>query len=292
MIKKLNIEVIRTDGGTQPRLELNNDKVAEYAECMKDGDKFPPVIVFWDGSNYWLADGFHRYHATRRIEVVTIEAEVKEGTVDEAQVFAFGANAKHGLYLTAADIREIIKRMLLNSITISWTNAQIARHIGCSKMTVGRVKASLEPVVKPREGEKKSYERNGQEIFVDTTKLATKKAKPKLETQDLKEPQEEAPVFDENEQKINELIDTIDQLSEENQKLKDAIAVGQWDASDIEKIDVQETLADLRAQIKTLEIDNRALRDSRDMFQNRNAELLKTVKSLQAKLKKLEAQEA
>lgn len=289
-MKKLNIEVIRTDGGTQPRLELNNDKVAEYAECMKDGDKFPPVIVFWDGSNYWLADGFHRYHATRRIEVVTIEAEVKEGTVDEAQVFAFGANAKHGLYLTAADIREIIKRMLLNSITISWTNAQIARHIGCSKMTVGRVKASLEPATKPQEPVAKTVVRkDGTERSLDTTKLSTKKPAPRPE----KTPEQElAPVFDENEQKINELIDTIDQLSEENQKLKDAIAVGQWDASEIEKIDVQETLADLRAQIKTLEIDNRALRDSRDMFQNRNAELLKTVKSLQAKLKKLEAQEA
>lgn len=289
-MKKLNIEVIRTDGGTQPRLELNNDKVAEYAECMKDGTRFPPVIVFWDGSNYWLADGFHRYHATRRIEVVTIEAEVKEGTVDEAQVFAFGANAKHGLYLTAADIREIIKRMLLNSITISWTNAQIARHIGCSKMTVGRVKASLEPAIKPQEPVTKTVARkDGTERLLDTTKLSTKKPAPRPE----KAPeQEQAPVFDENEQKINELIDTIDQLSEENQKLKDAIAVGQWDASEIEKIDVQETLADLRAQIKTLEIDNRALRDSRDMFQNRNAELLKTVKSLQAKLKKLEAQEA
>lgn len=289
-MKKLNIEVIRTDGGTQPRLELNNDKVAEYAECMKDGDKFPPVIVFWDGSNYWLADGFHRYHATRRIEVVTIEAEVKEGTVDEAQVFAFGANAKHGLYLTAADIREIIKRMLLNSITISWTNAQIARHIGCSKMTVGRVKASLEPAIKPRENEKKSYERNGQEIFVDTKKLATKK--PKSEIKEVARPQEETPVFDEKEQKIDELIDTINELNAENQKLRDVIAVGQWEASDIEKIDVQETLVELRAQIKTLEIDNRALRDSRDMFQQRNAELLKTVKSLQAKLKKIEAQEA
>jgi hypothetical protein len=37
-----------------------------------------------------------------------------------------------------------------------------------------------------------------------------------------------------------------------------------------------------------LEADNRALRDSRDMYQSRNAELMATVKSLQSKLKKLE----
>ena len=47
-------------------------------------------------------------------------------------------------------------------------------------------------------------------------------------------------------------------------------------------------IAQLREQIRVLEIDNHALRDSRDMFQNRNAELMKTVKSLQARLKKLE----
>jgi hypothetical protein len=80
----------------------------------------------------------------------------------------------------------------------------------------------------------------------------------------------------------------VELLSAENQRLKDAIAVGQWDATDIEKIDAQETINELREQIRLLEIDNRALRDSRDMFQNRNAELMQLVKSLQSKLKKLD----
>jgi len=39
------------------------------------------------------------------------------------------------------------------------------------------------------------------------------------------------------------------------------------------------------------EIDNKALRESRDMYQNRNAELTKTIKSLTNKLKKLESVE-
>ena len=81
-------------------------------------------------------------------------------------------------------------------------------------------------------------------------------------------------------------MDAVHQLSEENQQLKDVIAVGQWDATDIEKIDIQETVDSLREQIRVLEIDNAALRDSRDMFQARNAELMDLVKSLQAKLKK------
>ena len=64
-MKKIDISAIRTDGGTQARLKLDYDVVKEYAECMKDGDKFPPVTVFHDGSEYWLANGFHRYFATK-----------------------------------------------------------------------------------------------------------------------------------------------------------------------------------------------------------------------------------
>jgi hypothetical protein len=41
---------------------------------------------------------------------------------------------------------------------------------------------------------------------------------------------------------------------------------------------------ELRSTIRILEIDNQALRDSRDMFQNRNAELLKTIGALKKKL--------
>lgn len=154
-------------------------------------------------------------------------------------------------------------------------------------MTVGRIRKSIEqdnPI-------EKSYERkDGTVVKVNTAKLATQKAKddaepPKPATKPVEAPIE-PPVMDEKDQRIAELIDTVNELSTENQRLRDVIAVGQWDASDIEKIDIQDTITELREHIKNLEIDNHALRDSRDMFQTRNAELMKTVKSLQAKIKK------
>jgi Ser-tRNA(Ala) deacylase AlaX len=92
--------------------------------------------------------------------------------------------------------------------------------------------------------------------------------------------------YDENEDKIVELTDVINQLADENTVLRDKISIGQWDASEIEKMDIEETVNDLREQIRLLEIDNKALRDSRDMFQHRNAELMKTVASLKRKLPK------
>lgn len=275
-MKKLNIAVIRIDGGTQARVALNSAQVTEYAEAMREGEVFPPVVVFHDGSDYWLADGFHRYHATKQLGFVSIEVEVKEGAVEEAQIYAFGANAKRGLSTNHEDNRSIITRMLEHPISSTWTNAEIARHVGVSKMTVGRVKASME---KAEEDTVKSFQRkDGKKVKVDTAKLATKAKEPAKEEKEENE-----------DHRVAELIDTINDLNAENQKLKDIIAVGQWDASEIEKIDVQDTLNDLRQQIKHLEIDNNALRDSRDMFQSRNAELMKSVKAMQSKLKKLEA---
>lgn len=290
-MKNLNLDAIRLDGETQARVALDSSQVAEYADAMLDGDKFPPIVVFHDGSDYWLADGFHRYHAIKKIGHASIDAEVTVGTVEEAQIYAFGANAKRGLSTNHDDNRRIITRMLNHPISSGWTNTEIARHVGVSKMTVGRVKASLESeATKSQEGAKKTYQRkDGKKITVDTTKLATKKAAVDTTKLEIQQSSEAAlPEADARDHKIAELLDTINELNAENQKLQDIIAVGQWDASEIEKIDVQDTLAELREQIRILEIDNHALRDSRDMFQNRNAELMQTVKAMQYKLQKLE----
>jgi hypothetical protein len=83
-----------------------------------------------------------------------------------------------------------------------------------------------------------------------------------------------------------ELTNQFNETIAENERLIDAIAVGQYDASDIEKIDVEETLKDLREQIRIKDIDIQSLRESRDTYQNRSAELMKQVKALQNKLKK------
>ena len=80
----IELSKIRIDGGTQTRESLNNDTVKEYAESYKAGAKFPPVSLFFDGSDYWLADGFHRYHGARQAKLKQIHEEVTPGTVRDA----------------------------------------------------------------------------------------------------------------------------------------------------------------------------------------------------------------
>jgi hypothetical protein len=281
-MKVLNIANIRIDGGTQARVALNQDVVKDYAEKMRDGEKFPAVVVYFDGSDYWLADGFHRYFATKSNGTVSIECEVKTGTLDDATLFAFSANGKRGLSMSAEDNRNVIYAMLRHPEWKLWTNAAIAKHVGVSKMTVGRVKATME--LTEDRTVKKYTDKHGNESTMETKNLKAKErptTKPDVSTGEINP-------FVEYEEKIKELTHTIIEQDKENQVLRDQIALGQWDASDIEKIDVQDTITELREQIRILEIDNKSMRESRDMFQNRNAELMRTVKSLQTKLKKLE----
>jgi uncharacterized ParB-like nuclease family protein len=245
---ELELTSIRVDGGTQSRLELNQEVVNEYAEHMKEGGAFPPVVVFHDGSNYWLADGFHRYFATKKNKGKTIQSEVQAGTQEEAILFSFSANSNRGLRMTAADRRNIVIRMLTSKTWGGWADAAIARHVGITGMTVGRIRKGL-------------------------GKVSEKPKKERIPKEEIYRPE---PVQEDS--RVDELSETVDQLAQENERLKDKIAVGQWDATDIEKIDVQELIADLRKQIRVLEIDNKALRESRDMYQARNAELMKAVK--------------
>ncbi len=270
----LKLSEIRIDGGTQARDKLDQDLVKKYADAMKEGDLFPRIVVFFDGSDYWLADGFHRYLALKSNGTLETDATVANGTQRDAKLHSFAANARHGMPMTKAEQRTIIETMLQDEEWGQWSLREIASHVGVSHMTVARVKEALEkkdepPAPKPQKEQK----------VAESTKKepAAKPVAPSTVTS----------VTDES--ALDEMAETINALSEENTMLKDKIAVGQWDATEIEKIDVQDLITELRERIRVLEIENAALRDSRDMFQNRNAELISQVKSLQAKLKKLGA---
>ena len=277
-MQELNIADIRIDGGTQIRKQLNQDKVDEYAQQMDDGVVFPPITVFFDGSSTWLSEGFHRMFGEKKRGSTTIKAIVKNGTIEDATLFALGSN-KHGLNMTAEDYRRSIEIMLKHPKWSEWSNIKIAEWIGTSAMTVGRVKKERnieQPAVK------KFVDKHGNESTMDTSNIGKK---PKIVDEPKEEPKDEEE-YDQAEEKMRELMDTITNLADENTLLRDKIAIGQWDASEFEKIDAEETIANLREQVRVLEIDNQALRESRDMFQNRNAELIKTVNSLKKKMQK------
>jgi hypothetical protein len=64
-------------------------------------------------------------------------------------------------------------------------------------------------------------------------------------------------------------------LHEENTQLKDIIASQQWNATEFEKDYILNEITQLRKDLAVLEKSEQSAIASRDMFQNRNAELLR-----------------
>jgi hypothetical protein len=285
-VKKLNILTIRTDGGTQPRLELDQELVKDYAEKMRDGAVFPPIVVFNDGSESWLADGFTRFFATKSNGGTSIEAEIHQGTLRDAKMYARKANNKQGRPLTSNDIRGILFDMFADEEYGAWSNNKIAKELDLSSMTVGRARVAYQDKSKTPKQPVSYTDKHGKQKTMNTENIGkTKKERPTTK------PDHSLGALDpasELTQKVNELSNTVTTLAEENTALRDQIAIGQWDATEIEKVDAEETIKELREQVRVLEIENKSLRESRDMYQNRNAELMRSLKSANAKLKKLE----
>ncbi len=147
--QQLQITEIHIEGGTQPRVELSNETIAEYAQHIRQGAVFPPVVAFFDGIVYWLADGFHRYHAHRQAGLETIEAEIHEGTLRDAILYSVGANADHGMRRTNQDKRKAVETMLTHEAVIKnnngnpWSNREIARLCKVDEGTVRKYRKSL-----------------------------------------------------------------------------------------------------------------------------------------------------
>lgn len=282
MTQRLNIELIRIDGGTQSRVAISESMVSEYCELLKDDVTLPAVIVFFDGAAYWLADGFHRYHAHTKAGYGNIEVEVRKGTLAEAKLFSYAANQSHGLRRTNEDKRKAVQGMLADFG--DWSDRAIAKHVGVAHTFVAAIRT---PSIGERQ--KANKETSAERQLTQKANEWSRTPPPTRNdprTTSLK-------VQSEATQNVApELIEaqhTIVELAQEVEQLRDRLAVESMDVSDEAKTEAAETIATLRAQIKTLEAEIDAMRISRDTFQRENAELKKQINSLNRQIKKLEA---
>src|SRR4051812_6854588 len=66
-VTNLPLSDIKADKACQSRDAINLAIIDEYTEVMKEkgDDRFPAVVVFHDGTDYWLSEGFHRHAAAK-----------------------------------------------------------------------------------------------------------------------------------------------------------------------------------------------------------------------------------
>lgn len=251
---------IKLDTELQSRVTISDEAVNDYSEALREGAKFPAVTVFHDGSSYFLADGWHRYYAHKKAGLAIIEANVIEGTFRDAKRFSLGANDTNGIRKTNADKRKAVMSMLDDMEWAEWSDTAIAKECKVSSMTVGRIRKELG--ISPEEVK---FVRNDKEQVM---RKPDNQVKTKVDTKLEYE-------FDEKEEKIHEMATEIQSIAEENEVLKARVAVAAMDATDDEKQAAQTLIADLQATVKAQDAEIRALKSSRDSYQNKCAEMMK-----------------
>ncbi len=125
------------------RVAENDTVVTEYAEAMNRGAAFPPITVFSDGHEYWLADGFHRLKAALQVGQDSIACELREGSLDDAREFACRANLNHGLQRTCDDKRRAVTEYLKISQNENLSNNEIGKRLAVSHHFVQTIRAGL-----------------------------------------------------------------------------------------------------------------------------------------------------
>ena len=193
----IEIEKIRIDGGTQARAAINYTVVDEYAAIIREGDDFDPVVVYHDGAEYWLADGFHRYHAYRKAMAIEMPAEIRQGSLRDAVLFSLGSNATHGLRRTNADKEKAVMTMLKDGEWAAWSDREIARRCVVNNHFVARIRAEIKPETEKRAIDSKGKKSNNgstpivlddggdeekRKFTTSTGKTSTRTVKPKPPT--------------------------------------------------------------------------------------------------------------
>jgi ParB-like chromosome segregation protein Spo0J len=258
----MKLTEIKVDNELQSRAEINEQVIAEYTEVIRNGGKMPPVTVFFDGKNNYLADGWHRYFAHKKAGFADIEADVKKGSRREAIFYSVGANSNHGLRRTNADKRKAGMTLLEDIEWSELSDVEIAKACGVSSMFIGNLRKEHLPV--DEQPAERKVKRGDTEYKMDISNIGAK-------------PKEAEPEYDEQEGKIEELATELNAIAEENEELKAKLAVGLMEGTDEDKKKASQIIDEQRALIKSLEAQVKGLTASRDAYQIKNAELIKQV---------------
>ena len=283
----LELDQIRLDGGTQSRVELNQETVAEYAHAFTEGASFPPVVVFFDGASYWLADGFHRYFGARNAGESAIAVQVINGTQRDAVLYSLKANATHGLKRTNADKRKAVETLLKDAEWATWSDRKIADVCGVGHPFVAAVRKP-EVAAKQHDHRIASAAKKASPVESDSTptKLpkeeqaaAIHKPAPKPAPA-VVEPEIEAPP------EYTELDAAHDQISELQAEL---VVARMGDIPEEEKQQAAGLIAELHAEIKTLNATLAAVTLSRDTLMEERAQMLRQMKAQRAEIDRLKS---
>lgn len=268
-MRRVKLNDIRIDGGTQGRVVIDQQHVYHMVEMMKEGYEFDPIDTNFDGTTYWLVDGFHRYHAYKLMGIKEVTLKYVPGTQAEAVIRSYGVNAKHGLPRSFEDKKKVVEDALANPLLAEKSNYEIAKICVVSQSFVAGVK-DPEKKKKQKEAKEKNIKKKAEELNKQsenegvTSQTSSEKTTPVAPVDPTAG---EAP--DDDELKANELAVQADM--EAMYKL----------------LESDDALATAHEEIKRLNLLNGQLEVRLHGLMNERNEAVKMVKKLQKELDKL-----
>lgn len=241
------------DDALQNREKIDQEVINEYTEVLREGGKLPAVTVYHDGSSYYLADGWHRYHAHKEAGLAEIEVDVVEGSYRKAWLYSLGANEGHGLRRSNLDKYKAVDKALEDMELETAPDREIARICRVSHVFVANYRRKLNGVP------------------------AVATPRPKEVLPELLEIKEDD--LDENHQ-LQELATEFQALAEENETLKAKLAVGAMEGTDEERESAGLLLENLQTTVKAQESEIVHYKARVHSLMNENNELKKQIKTL------------
>lgn len=142
----LRLDQLYRDPRCQARCAFSKTHADELADLRRRGIEYSdPVVVFYDSERYILAAGWHRCAGEEDANGprAWIKADVRKGTLRDAQLFAAGDNKEAKLGRSIEDKRRAVLTLLVDEEWGAWPATRIADHCGVSEGFVRQLRGEM-----------------------------------------------------------------------------------------------------------------------------------------------------
>lgn len=249
---------------------MGTDDFAALVQDIQANGQREPVIVF-EGM---VLDGWHRYTACVQLGIKPQQFTFAEGKDPVAFVLSQNLHRRH---LSASQRAAAVvactewapasrPKKVEPSSTFS-KNQDLAKAAGVTPRTISDAKTAHKAGLSEAVKEGALTVKEAAQVARGN---AAKTESPKSAKRELTSP---TPA---DADQLAEAQHTITDLAQENEQLRDRLAVESLMDSEVAKTQTSETIRELRALVKTLEAENAALKVSRDTYQREASEAKKS----------------
>ena len=253
---------------------------AEDFQALKDdidnnGQREPVMLL--EGM---VLDGWHRYRACVELGIKPTQFKFPEGDDPVAFVISHNLHRRHLTPTQRAAAVVACSEWVAPTIgrprvepgsTLAKTNAEMAKAAQVTPRTITDVKAAHKAGLGEAMKDGAISAKEAAQVARDTPAKAPAKSAPKKHA-----PWDKPAAPPADDDSMAEAKHTITELAEENEQLRDKLAVESLMDGEEAKTQTAETIRELRALVKTLQAENAALKVSRDTYQREASESKKS----------------